>query len=225
MTTIHYVLIVLFVIALAGFGIFIIIDKRKSKNDKFSKSSQEFIGIKELNTHGVLLNNNQILVFFKIKPINIAVLPTSTIEAKIYSLTNVLKNVDEFEIVCLNSAESFDDNKVYLKNRLEKEDNPVIHKLLAQDIQFLDNIQIETSTAREFLISIRFRAERFEQIITEKQRIEKVLKEQGFEAERASKREIKRILAVYFAQNVVSEYFDDFDGEGVLENKYQLSDI
>jgi len=191
--------------------------KNKKTKDKIQKSTQELLGIKEINEHGVVIGNNQILVFFKIKPINIAVLPPSTIEAKIYSLTNVLKNIGEFEIICLNSAESFDDNKQYLKERIEVEDNPVIHQLLAKDLQFLDNIQVETSTAREFLFSMRFKVDRVEQIINDKHRFEKVLKEQGFEAAKASKKEIKRILAVYFAQNVVSDYFDDFDGEQYLK--------
>ena len=44
-------------------------------------------------------------------------------------------------------------------------------------------------------------------------RIEKSLKEQGFSVKRADKVDIKRILAVYFEQNVTTEKFEDFDGE------------
>ena len=41
---------------------------------------------------------------------------------------------------------------------------------------------------------------------------EKSLKEQGFDSRRADEEDIKRILAVYYEQNVTSEKFEDFDG-------------
>ena len=180
---------------------------------KANKSTQEYIGIKELTENGVLTITQGELVFFRIKPINIAVLSQSTISAKVFSFMSVLKNITELEICCLNSSESFDENKVFLLRRIEEEDNPVIKELCRKDLEFLDNIQLEMATAREFLIIIRFRTEKPEQIASAKGRIEKILKEQGFEAKRATKDDVKRILAVYFSQNVVTEQFDDMDGE------------
>jgi hypothetical protein len=69
----------------------------------------------------------------------------------------VLKGIGEIEMLCLNSRENFEDNKRFLRNRMEKEDNPVICKLLQADLTFLDRIQIQMATAREFLIIIRMR--------------------------------------------------------------------
>ena len=43
--------------------------------------------------------------------------------------------------------------------------------------------------------------------------VEKSLKEQGFEVKRAGEEDIKRILAVYYEQNVTSEKFEDYDGQ------------
>jgi hypothetical protein len=180
---------------------------------KAKKSMQEFVGIKEITENGVITISQGELIFFRIKPINIAVISQSTISAKIFSLMSVLKNISELEMCCLNSSESFNDNKIFLLRRIEEEDNPVIKELCRKDLEFLDNIQLEMATAREFLIIIRFRTEKQEQVKSSKGRVEKILKEQGFEAKRATKDDIKRILAVYFSQNVVSEQFDDVDGE------------
>ena len=44
-------------------------------------------------------------------------------------------------------------------------------------------------------------------------RIEKSLKDQGFIVKRADETGIKRLLAVYFEQNVTTELFEDFDEE------------
>jgi hypothetical protein len=186
--------------------------------NKDKKSSQEYIGVKEITENGVITMNQGELVFFRIKPINIAVLSQSTISAKVFSLMSVLKNITELEICCLNSSESFEENKVFLLCRIEKEDNPAIKELCEKDLGFLDNIQLEMATAREFLIIIRFRNEKPEQIASSKGRIENILREQGFEAKRAPKDDVKRILAVYFSQNVVTEKFDDVDGERWIIN-------
>lgn len=44
-------------------------------------------------------------------------------------------------------------------------------------------------------------------------RIEKMLEEQEFKVKRAEEEDIRRILAVYFEQNVTTEKFEEFDGE------------
>lgn len=47
-----------------------------------------------------------------------------------------------------------------------------------------------------------------EKLISYLNRIEKMLVEQGFKAKRAEEEDIRRILAVYFEQNVTTEKFD-----------------
>ena len=127
----------------------------------------------------------------------------------------VLKGIAEIEILCLNSRENFENNKQFLRSRMEQEQNPVVRKLLEKDLSFLDRIQVQMATAREFLILIRLRneKEKEKEVFPYLSRIEKSLKEQGFSVKRADKEDIKRILAVYFEQNVTTEKFEDFDGE------------
>lgn len=153
------------------------------------------------------------LVYFIVKPSNISVLSEASIGARIYALMTVLKGVAEIEMLCLNSRESFENNKQFLKMRMEQEDNPVIRKLLEKDQNHLDRIQVQMATAREFLILIRLKDEKESEVFPYLSRIEKSLKEQGFSVKRADKEDIKRLLAVYYEQNVTTEKFEDFDGE------------
>ncbi len=74
-------------------------------------------------------------------------------------------------------------------------------------------IQVQMATAREFLIMVRLREEKESEVFPYLSRIEKSLKEQGFSVKRADRADIKRILAVYYEQNVTTERFEDFDGE------------
>ena len=152
------------------------------------------------------------LVYFMIRPTNLSVLSESSVGARVYALMNVLKGVAEIEMLCLNSRENFEENKGFLRRRAEEERNPVIRQLLERDQNFLDRIQVQMATAREFLILIRLRNQKGKDVFSYLDRIEKSLKEQGFDSRRADEEDIKRILAVYYEQNVTSEKFEDFDG-------------
>ena len=152
-------------------------------------------------------------MYFMVQPTNIAVLSEASVRARIYALMTVMKGVAEIEMLCLNSRESFEDNKDFLRARIKEESAPEIRKLLEKDLNYLDRIQVQMATAREFLILIRLQNEKQTEIFPYLSRIEKTLKEQGFTVKRADKEDIKRILAVYYEQNVTTERFEDFDGE------------
>jgi len=187
--------------------------KKEKTNEKQRYSTRQLIGVKEINDHSLLTYDKSSLVYFIIKPSNVSVLSAASLSARIYGLMTVLKGIAEIEMLCLNSRENFEDNKRFLRNRMEQEDNPVIRKLLQTDLNFLDRIQVQMATAREFSIIIRLRNEKEGEILPYLNRIEKTLNEQGFTVKRADEEDIKRILAVYFEQNVTTEKFESFDGE------------
>lgn len=189
-------------------------EKRKAKKEAEKRlSTRQFIGAKEITDYSLVAYGQGELVYFIVKPTNISVLSESSVGARIYALMTVLKGVAEIEMLCLNSRESFEDNKRFLKSQMEQEENPVIRRLLEQDQTHLDRIQVQMATAREFLIMLRLKDEKESDIFPYLSRIEKSLKEQSFSVKRADKEDIKRILAVYYEQNVTTEKFEDFDGE------------
>ena len=191
---------------------------RKQK-EKQKQSTRELIGIDEITDYSIRTSVGE-LVYFIIRPTNISVLSDSSVSARIYALNTVLKGIAEIEMLCLNSKENFDENKQYLKKRIEEESNPVIRKLLQQDSSNLDRMQVQMATAREFLIIIRLKNEERKNhnamasdILSYLSRIEKSLKDQGFTARRADDADIKRLLGVYYEQNVTTEKYEDYDGE------------
>ncbi len=190
--------------------------KKKTSEKKEAKqraSTRQLIGAKAVTDYSLVTYGQGELVYFIVKPSNISVLSEASIGVRIYALMTVLKGVAEIEMLCLNSRESFENNKQFLKMRMEQEDNPVIRKLLEKDQNHLDRIQVQMATAREFLILIRLKDEKESEVFPYLSRIEKSLKEQGFSVKRADKEDIKRLLAVYYEQNVTTEKFEDFDGE------------
>lgn len=185
--------------------------RRMSK--KKEQSTRELMGTKELTDYSIRTYRKEELVYFLIQPSNISVLSEESLSARIYGLMTVLKGITEVEMMCLNSRENFEDNKRYLKKRAEEEASPVVRKLLELDAGHLDRMQVQMATAREFLLIVRLKNQKEHEIFSYLNRIEKMLVEQGFKAKRAEEEDIRRILAVYFEQNVTTEKFEEFDGE------------
>ena len=187
--------------------------KKRKKN---KNSVQELIGIQTFSKRGLKTEKGE-LVYFLISPTNISVLSKENIELKIWHLMQVLSAQPNIEISCIDSCERFDDNKSFMIERKSVETNPAVKMCLENDIDYLDNIQIEMSTARQFMFSIRFRREKEEQIFNQINRVEKAIAEQGFEVKRMGKDDIKRFLAIYFGASMQGELIPDIDGKDAYD--------
>lgn len=182
---------------------------------KNKKSTQNLFGLQTFGKYG-LQTDKAGLAFFSVQPTNISVLSTENIDVKIHHLMMLLSMIPELEMICLDSCECFDGNKQNIRNRLKTEENPKVRRLLEQDMAFLDDIQIEMSTARQFLFCIRFKDKKDEQIFQQINRVSKVISEHGFEVRRMEKSDIKRMLAIYFEASMNGEEIPDVEGEEII---------
>ena len=177
---------------------------------------QSLIGFERFTRFGVKTDKAEI-AFFSVEPTNISVLSGANIDTKIRYLMTLLSTVPDLEIIALDSCECFDSNKIYVKERLEIEDNESVRKMLQADHSFIDEIQAEMSSARQFMFAIRFRREKDEQIFNTINRVDKAISEHGFAARRMTKPEIKRMLALYFGTSISGEEISDIEGEEYME--------
>ena len=190
--------------------------KDKQQKKKKGRSTQELIGIRTFTPYGLETSKGELL-FFLVSPTNISVLSHTNIEIKIRHLMMVLSALPDIEIVCTDSSECFDDNKAYLTERLEVEENAKVRKLIKKDMDFLDHIQVEMATARQFLFIGRCKGMKPGQVFDTANRMEKVISEQGFEVRRMKKEDIKRFLALYFDASMNGEQMPDVDGGQFFE--------
>ena len=181
------------------------------KEKKNGASVQTLLGIKTFTDYGLSTNKGELL-FFLITPSNISVLSTAAVEIKIRQLMLTLSALPDVEIVCTDSSECFDENKAYLIRRREEEPNAKIKKLLGKDLEFLGEIQLEMATARQFMFVARCRNMNPVQVFNYANTVQKTVSEQGFDAHRMTKAEIKRYLALYFDVSLRGEYMPDVDG-------------
>ncbi|MBO6301015.1 MAG: hypothetical protein J6N15_01085 [Ruminiclostridium sp.] len=187
--------------------------KKQQLAERKKLATRQLIGIEGITEYSLKTGLNTELVFFSIKPSNISVLSEEALGAKIYALMSVLKGVTEVELVCMNSRESFESNKAFIKKRIAAEENPSVRELLEKDAVHLDHIQAQTATAREFLLLVRTRNMKEKELFAHLNRVEKIVLENGFTVARFDKDGIKTLLAVYFEQNTTNEIFEDIDGE------------
>lgn len=181
---------------------------------------QSLIGLERF-THFGVKNDKSEIAFFSVEPTNISVLSAANIDAKIHHLMMLLCTVPDLEIVALDSCECFDSNKEYIRKRLQAEKNEAVRKLLQADLDFLDEIQIEMSTARQFMFAVRFKREKPEQIFSIINRVDKVISEHGFSVRRMNKPEIKWMLALYFGTSISGDEICDIEGE----NEFNMGDM
>lgn len=185
-----------------------------TKKDKKKKgySVQDLIGITKFTQYGVETNRGE-LVFYAIAPTNISVLSSVNIENKIRHFMMLLSALPDIEFACTDASECFDNNKMYLQSRYENEPNSKVRNILKNDMDFLDDIQIEMATARQFVFVTRYRSHKPEQVFSSANKVEKLIAEQGFEIRRMRKEDIKRFFALYFGASMNGEKMPDIDGE------------
>lgn len=185
---------------------------KQKKTKQKGKSVQVLLGIKTFTKNGLKVGKEE-LIFYMVQPTNISVLSHTNIEIKVRHLMMVLSAVPDIEITCTDSCECFDTNKSYIKARIEAEQNEKVRRILAKDLDFLDSIQTETSTARQFLFIARCKSSKSENVLQKANRVEKIISDQGFEVTRMKKAEIKRFLAIYFEASMNGDLMPDYDGE------------
>ena len=190
------------------------------KNKRKGSSVQQLLGIQTFTKYGLLTDNGELL-FYRVAPTNISVLSAANIEIKIRHLQMLLSAIPDLEIICTDSCECFDDNKAYLHRRAMAESNPEVRGLLLKDKEMLTSMQAEMSNARQFVLVKRCKGMKPEQVFVAMNRVLKSVSEQGFEAQRMDKADIKRLIAIYFGASMDGDLMPDVDGgqffEGVDE--------
>lgn len=184
---------------------------KQKKKKRGKKSVQNLLGLQGFTTYGLKTTGGE-LVYFAIQPTNISVLSHVNIEIKIRHLLMVLTALPHLEVACLDAAQRFDDNQQFMEQRIRQETNHKVRDALEQDREFLDSIQLEMSTARQFVVILRFKNEKESQVFADINQARKSFNDEGFEVRLMGKPEIKRMLALYFESSMNGDLIPDIEG-------------
>ena len=187
-------------------------NRKQKKELRQRQSTQQLMGIDRLTDHGVKTPRGE-LVYFLIRPDNLSVLSAEVIRSRVRALMELLGGIDTARLLALDSRESFQQNKLRYQERLEREDNPAVRELLRKDMAHLDTIQTTTASAREFAIAYALERQSNENTEALLSRMAKDIRDRGFHVQIAMGQDIQRLLAVYYQQDVTTEFFELYDGE------------
>lgn len=186
-------------------------NRKQKKELRQLKSTRQLMGIVRVTPHGVVTDSGE-RVFYLLQPDNLSVLSPEVIRGRIRSLTVLLSTQPSLEILALDSRESFQRNKEYYLRRLEEETEPAVRELLKQDIAHLDAIQFSSASSRRFVLVIPL-TEKMNADESTLRQLEKTVCDHGLRVRLAEKQDVKRLLAIYYQQDLTTEIFRDFDGE------------
>ena len=196
-------------------------------------SVQDFIDIERITDNGIItaLKKSQVSIII-IEPVNIGVLSKSAVESRVMGMQNVIQsilqpnnNTATFSIMAIDSTQSYESNKEYLKKLSEQETIPKLQQLDELDINYLDNIHLSMATSREFMIVLKFYKETTPQ--QKELYIHKVIQtssEHLFTVRLADKKRIKKLLAIYYAQANFEEELPDYDGQQFIKEGEHLNE-
>ncbi len=186
-------------------------NRKQKKEQKRLLSTRQLMGIDQFTENGLKVGRSE-LVCFLVQPENLSVLSSEGIRGKVMALTNLLRGVESVRLLALDSRESFQRNKDWYRQRMEREELPALRELLRQAAH-LDSIQAATASAREFAMVFELDRQKEETSRSQIARLERSIRDQSFRVRQAGQQDLMRLLAVYYQQDVTTDIFDAVDGE------------
>ena len=190
-------------------------NRKQRKELRRRQSTRQLMGINRLTDHGIVTPKGE-LIFYLIRPDNLSVLPPEVILSRVIALKGVLQKTDNVRLLALDSRESYANPKSWYQQRAEEESNPAIRALLERDRAYLDEIQTMMASAREFVIAYTLDRKSGAGSESQLNDMAKDIRDCGFHVRLAEEQDVKRLLAVYYQQDVTTEHFDNYDGESVV---------
>ena len=199
--------------------------KSNKKNDKKESATQQLLNLKQfvplqIGDNGAVAiegEDGMLYTYIMLRPDNISVLGRSEVLAKIRNLQNILSDVAELQMLCMSSAQNYEDNKRYYRHLAETTESPMVKQLCLQEIAYLDEINIAMSTSREFAMILRHRADRLDDARRSIMQTLNLIREHQFHARIATKDSFKRLLAIYYVGDIYTEHVTDFYGMQYME--------
>ena len=186
-------------------------NRKQKKELRQRKSTRQLMGIVRITPHGVQTESGE-RAFYLIRPDNLSVLSPEVIQSRIRSLMVLLSTQPSIEILALDSRESFQRNKKYYQRRIEEESVPEVRELIEKDLEHLETIQFSSASSREFVLVLPLDEKAGADENTLRQ-LEKSICDRGLSVRLAEEQDVKRLLAIYYQQDLTTEVFRDFDGE------------
>jgi hypothetical protein len=188
------------------------------------KSTRQLIGAASVEDCCLTTFSGEKLSMLIITPFNLSILAPEDVKAKEKRLNSILISLGSADYICIDAAQSYESNKRFLSSLAEQELNDTLLELDRMDQDYLDEIRVKMATNRVFLALQRFTAkDTMEYVADTLTKTLQLMKDNEFPARVSYKDNIKQLLAVYFAQSIYQDIFDEYDGETSIKRMEMIS--
>lgn len=144
--------------------------------------------------------------YIKIVPRNVNIIQNDALLSIIEKFKRICNLAGNFEILVLDKTERLEDNQNYISKLYDSTNSLVFKRLLANDLQYLKNLQSLSGASRDFFIMLNYRDKNgLERIY----RIEQALRDENFEISDCSQADLQNMLQVYFERNFTNKIVSD----------------
>ena len=188
---------------------------------KNEMNTRKFLEIEAIKDNCILTTTRQEQYYIKATPFNISIMSAQKIENLEDDFADILSAIPGAEIIAINSSQSYEENKEFLKSLAAAEQSKTIREIDIKDVEHLDYIKHSMATSRSFYIRINCNAADSESDKNKKiNEALQVMRERNYEVTLSDKNELKKMLSIYLEQNVYDEKFYDYDGQqyGITED-------
>lgn len=177
------------------------------------------IGIESITDKGELVKSDgSKVVFYRVEPSNLAVLSALNVRTKIVSLANLAKVMGMMDMYALDDRENYGENLRFIRKRIDEERVPEIRQILEEEEAFIKTIEADSSSARIFLIAFHIPQAQESKYSAQLKNFTVLAAQDQLQVFPVGKEELKKILAVYFRHDTVSEVFPDYEGQGFYDD-------
>ena len=176
-------------------------------------SVREKMGIDSISENGELIYaDGSKAVFFKVEPANLSVLSAINIRTKILNLASLAKIMGMMDMYALDDRENYGENRRFIRERIDEEDNPYVRRILEEDEKFIRTIEADSSSARLFLVAFYVPKALEQKFFNQLNHFKQLAAQSLLRLTQLNKSDVKKVIAVYFKHDTTTENFPDFDG-------------
>lgn len=185
----------------------------KGKKNAGTKYVQELLGIKNIkdNTISIAEDLDAKTVtnkyYIRVNPKNISILQDASLHAIIDDLKKIINMSDSLELLVVDKTERVDDNKNFLKELIDRKENPLYKELLQRDLESL-NKEFSKGASREFYFVVPYKKQQEKEILMQ---FERAVEINNFEVLKTVENDIKNMLQVYLERNFTGIVVKDND--------------
>ena len=186
-------------------------NKAAKKEHKRGQSTRQLMGLEEVTDYSLKTANGE-MVYFIVKPDNLSVLSNEGVRGRVMALSNLLRGTESVRILALNSRDHSHVIRIGTQNAFSRKNFPRCANCFSRIPSTLTTFRQRQHPRANLRSCSRSKSGAARMPAARSHGWKKPARSELSRPPR-DRAGHQRILAIYYQQDVTTEYFDNIDGE------------